>query len=84
LVGGVPSCVVAEFYPDEDPFEPKALERHLAGMDDEVEICKHFVRTDALYIIPLKHGCYFGGGNCVHPDGQGFGACVGCSRFVKC
>lgn len=66
LVGGVPACVVAEFYPD------------TAAMNypDDVVVCRHFVRTDALYHVPLKRDCYFGG-VCIHPDAVGFDACFG-------
>lgn len=82
LVGCVPSCVVDKFYPDGDPFSSPAFERWLAGVDDGVVICRHFVRTD-VYFPMVKRGCFFGGVSCVHSDVEGFGACVGCSRFVR-
>jgi hypothetical protein len=89
LVGGVPACVVAEFYPDVDPFALSDVERerYVRGLDD-FKICSHFVRSDiysALDIHPsvIKRGCFFGGVRCVHADVVGFGACVGCSRFVR-
>jgi hypothetical protein len=70
LVGGVPACVVAHFYPDS------------ATMDyGGVVVCRHFVRSD-VYIPVVKYACYFGGVKCVHSDVLGFGACTGCSRFV--
>ena len=88
LVAGVPACVVAEFYPD-SPYAPYAsLEDWLSGVGKVGEICRHFVRSDiysALDIHPsmVKRGCFFGGVECVHSDVKGFGACVGCSRFVR-
>lgn len=47
-----------------------------------VKYCGRVVRSD-VYRAPVKHGCYFGGVKCVHPEVEGFGACVGCSRFVR-
>jgi hypothetical protein len=45
-------------------------------------ICWHFCRSD-VGSPAVKCGCYFSGGTCIHSDVQGFGACVGCSRFAK-
>lgn len=83
LVGGIPACVVANFYPIVDPFNPPLIEHWLNGVRvDGVGVCRHFVRSD-VYRPVVKHGCYFGGVGCVHSDVVGFGACVGCSRFVR-
>lgn len=73
LIGGVPACVIDDFYPD----SPTA-----GGLDDDTVVCGHFVRSD-VYFPAVKCGCYFGGVRCVHSDVEGFGACVGCCRFVK-
>lgn len=76
LVGGVPQCVVSDFYPD-DPFNPKY---------DNMKICRHFVFSDVL-IVREEDGsmvgcnCLFGGGKCIHQDVMKFCACVGCSRL---
>jgi hypothetical protein len=80
LVGGVPVCVVARFYPD----VTLVLEHWIGGVRvvDSGRICRHFCRSD-VYSPVVKRGCYFGGSVCVHSDVVGFGACVGCSRFVK-
>jgi hypothetical protein len=82
LVGGVPACVVANFYPDLSyEEEVEELERERAGLPcKEVVDCRHFVRSD-VYSPVVKHGCYFGVVTCVHLDVEGFGACAGCSRF---
>jgi hypothetical protein len=78
LVGGVPVCVVAEFYPN----VASVLEHWLAGVHVGDGICWHFYRND-VYNPAVKSGCFFGGVSCVHSDVVGFGACVGCSRFVR-
>jgi len=57
------------------------LEHWVAGVRVKDGICRHFCRSD-VYTPAVKHGCYFGGVACVHLDVEGFGACVGCSRFV--
>lgn len=86
LVGGVPACVVNKFYPDVDPFSSPAFERWLAGVRDDVVICRYFVRSDfyeASHPSFKKQGCFFGG-PCVHSAAKGFSACsVDCSRFVR-
>ena len=71
FVSDVPACVVADFYPDSPTSD-----------FGDVVVCAHFVRSD-VYSPEVKHGCYFGGVTCVHPDVDGFGACVGCSRFAR-
>ena len=79
LVGGVPACVVAGFYPD----VTLTLEHWLAGKRVVgVGVCRHFCRSDILS-PEVKSGCYFTGGVCVHSNVVGFGACVGCCRFVR-
>lgn len=71
LVGGVPSCVVDEFYPDSPSMEY-----------GDVVVCRHFVRSDIYSRVrEVKCGCYFGGVSCVHSDVEGFGACAGCCRW---
>lgn len=80
LVGGVPACVVAGFYPD----VRSELEHWLAGKRVVgVGVCRHFCRSDVWYVVLVKQGCFFGGIGCVHRDVVGFGSCVGCSRFVR-
>jgi hypothetical protein len=91
LVGGVPACVVAGFYPDlsvtlEHWLNPDVPLARWRG-DGAVRVvgsgvCRHFCRSDVLR-PPVKDGCYFSGSVCVHSDVVGFGACVGCSRFVR-
>lgn len=80
LVKGVPACVVADFYPDPCYEEETEVKAWLRG--EMVVICPHFVRSDVLR-PDVKHGCYFGGDTCFHSDVEGFGACVGCCRFVR-
>lgn len=88
LADGVPSCLADDFYPDTATAgmsSAEVLEYYPEHMDEaghDLVVCKHFVRTDALYIVPSKRSCYFGGA-CVHPDVAGFEACFGCSRFVR-
>jgi hypothetical protein len=97
LVVGVPACVVAGFYPDltvtlEHWLNPDVPLARWRG-DGAVRvvgsgICRHFCRSDIiseLGLVPsvVKRGCFFGGVECVHSDVVGFGACVGCSRFVR-
>jgi hypothetical protein len=78
LVGDVPACVVAKFYPDVDPCSLPVLELERYCHDFDV-VCVHFVRTD-FYLPKRKRGCYFGGA-CVHADVRGFDACcAGCFR----
>jgi hypothetical protein len=86
LVGGVPACVVAGFYPD-----LTVMLEHWVGsvrVRGGVGVCRHFCRSDiisTLALVPsvVKRGCFFGGAECVHSEVVGFGACVGCSRFVR-
>ncbi len=80
LVSGVPACVVDNFYPDLDPFSFKNIDEYEEFMG-RIKICCHFVRSD-VYAPVKKSGCFFGGGSCVYPAVQGFGACsVDCPRF---
>jgi hypothetical protein len=84
LVDGVPSCVVAGFYPDSETSGYDSVDDWLACRHSGVVVCRHFVRSDvysAFDDVKVKHDCFFGGVSCAHSDVRGFGACVGCSRF---
>ena len=84
LVGGVPSCVVDEFYPDSELSGYDSAEDWFNGRPNSVVICRHFDWSDvysAFDEVKVKQECFFGGARCVHPDVRGFCACVGCFRF---
>lgn len=76
LISGIPSCVLAEFYPDLDPFSFKSIEEY-EEFSNRFEVCSHFVRGD-VYHFPhskfLKGNCFFGG-LCVYPTVKGFSNC---------
>lgn len=83
IVNGVPSCVLAGFYPDVKLSLEHWLEgRRVCVEGDGVGVCRHFCRSD-LSELRVKGECFFSEGMCVHSDVLGFGACVGCCRFVR-
>jgi len=58
LVGGVPACVVANFYPDLSyEEEVEELKRERAGLPrKEVVGCRHFVRVMCMMLRVLRSG----------------------------
>jgi hypothetical protein len=90
LVGGVPVCVVAGFYPDSPVALYRSVEHWVSGVRVVGSgICRHFCRSDIISVFALvpsvvKRGCFFGGMECVHSDIVGFGACVGLCVRSSC
>lgn len=84
LVSGVPSCLVDNFYPDLSHEEMVArLKAGLSAMPNLV-ICKHFVRSNALYarFPPVKSKCFFSVcERCLHPLVSNYSACRDCAKF---
>lgn len=83
LVSGIPTCVLADFYPDLDPSSFKSFDEY-NEFEDRWEVCSHFVRSD-LWCVPFpfaKSECLFFDELCLHPTIDGFGKCsFDCSRF---
>ncbi|MGD0979576.1 MAG: hypothetical protein ABR962_10625 [Candidatus Bathyarchaeia archaeon] len=50
FVNGVPACIVADFYPDIDPWElgeEERLDYVLGEGKFAVEVCRHFIRSES-------------------------------------
>jgi hypothetical protein len=74
LNNGLPVCLSAGFYFDE---EPDAEEWLNGGPINEPERCPHCVISDA-YNPKAKNGCYFTNEKCLTPKANGFDACLSC------
>jgi len=68
LISGIPYCILADLYPDLDPFSFESIEEY-EEVSNRFEVCSHFVRSD-IYHVPhskfVKGNCLFGG-SCSYP-----------------
>jgi hypothetical protein len=79
LANGLPVCLAAGFYFDE---EPDADEWLNGGSKEKPARCPHCVISDA-YHPKAKNGCFFANHKCLHSTVKSFDACFSCSRWQK-
>jgi len=77
LNNGLPACLAAGFYFDEEP----DVKKWLNGGADEVPVrCSHCVISDVIQ-PKAKNGCFFADDKCLYSNVKGFDACFSCLRW---